>query len=295
MEEGSLRCDANISLSPKGSGKLGTKTELKNMNSFKWVKNALEYEVDRQSALLDNGERVTQDTRLWNVEKGLTISMRSKEEAHDYRYFPEPDLVPFLVSRELVAEVRKSIPELPKEKMARFVSQYSIPEYDASVLTQELMTADFFEKTVKLHNNPKSISNWIMGDINAILNEKNVDIDGAKLSPASLAAMVKMIDDGVISVKIAKEILPEITEKGGSPQALVEKKGLTQISDAIELENVVKKVIKANDKSVNDYKAGKKNALAHLVGEIMKETRGKANPKIVNELLLKKLDRKGET
>ncbi|MDD5679680.1 MAG: Asp-tRNA(Asn)/Glu-tRNA(Gln) amidotransferase subunit GatB [Candidatus Omnitrophica bacterium] len=291
MEEGSLRCDANISLSPKGSGKLGTKTELKNMNSFKWVKNALEYEVNRQAALLDEGASLTQDTRLWNVEKGVTISMRSKEEAHDYRYFPEPDLVPFVVSKELVSEVKKSVPELPKEKIARFVSQYSIPEYDAFVLTQEKKTSEFFEKAVKLHNNPKSISNWIMGDINAILNEKNAEIDGTKLSPANLAAMVRMIDEGIISIKIAKEMLPDMTDKGESPQALVEKKGLMQISDSGELESIVERILAANGKSVNDYKAGKTNALAHLVGQIMKETRGKANPKIVNEILLSKLGR----
>ncbi|MDP3790200.1 MAG: Asp-tRNA(Asn)/Glu-tRNA(Gln) amidotransferase subunit GatB [Candidatus Omnitrophota bacterium] len=289
MEEGSLRCDANISLSPAGSGKLGTKTELKNMNSFRWVKNALEYEVKRQASLLDSGEKMTQDTRLWNVEKGVTISMRSKEEAHDYRYFPEPDLVPFVVSKELVEGVRKNIPELPKQKMNRFISQYSIPEYDAFVLTQEKATSEFFEQAVSVYNNPKSISNWIMGSINAILNEKNTDIGGTKLLPESLADMVKMIDEGVISIKIAKEILSEMADKGESPRSLVEKKGLAQISDTGELENIIEKVIKANDKSVSAYKGGKKNALEYLIGQIMKETRGKANPKIVNEILVKKL------
>lgn len=291
MEEGSLRCDANISLSPAGSGRLGTKTELKNMNSFKWIKSALEYEVKRQVSLLDGGEKMTQDTRLWNVEKGVTVSMRSKEEAHDYRYFPEPDLVPFSVSKELIGGIRKGIPELPKEKMGRFVSQYAIPEYDAFVLTQEKKTAVFFEAAVSAYNNPKSISNWIMGDINAILNENNTDIDGTKLSPENLAGMAKMIDDGVISIKIAKEILPEMAASGESPQALVEKKGLAQISDTAELEDAIEKVIKANDKSVSAYKGGKKNALAYLIGQIMKDTRGKANPKIVNEILINKLGR----
>ena len=290
MEEGSLRCDANISLSPAGSGKLGVKTELKNMNSFKWVKNALEYEVKRQASLLDNSEKMTQDTRLWNVEKGVTIAMRSKEEARDYRYFPEPDLVPFVVSKELVEGVKKGIPELPKEKMSRFILQYSIPEYDAFVLTQERKTSEFFEQAVLAYNNPKSISNWIMGSINAILNEKNADIEGTKLSPQNLADMVKMIDEGVISIKIAKEILSEMADKGESPQVFVEKKGLKQISDMGELENVIEKVVKANDESVSAYRGGKKNALAYLIGQIMKETHGKANPKIVNELLIKKLD-----
>ena len=290
MEEGSLRCDANISLSPAGSGKLGVKTELKNMNSFKWVKNALEYEVKRQASLLDNSEKMTQDTRLWNVEKGVTIAMRSKEEAHDYRYFPDADLVPFVVSKELVEGVKKGIPELPKEKMSRFILQYSIPEYDAFVLTQERKTSEFFEQAVLAYNNPKSISNWIMGSINAILNEKNADIEGTKLSPQNLADMVKMIDEGVISIKIAKEILSEMADKGESPQVFVEKKGLKQISDMGELENVIEKVVKANDESVSAYRGGKKNALAYLIGQIMKETHGKANPKIVNELLIKKLD-----
>lgn len=289
MEEGSLRCDANISLSRKGSGKLGVKTELKNMNSFKWVRSALEYEVNRQSEILDSGEKILQETRLWNADKGVTISMRSKEEAHDYRYFPEPDLVPFIVAGQLVSEVKRTIPELPKERMARFVSEYAIPAYDAAVLTQEKKIAEFFEEAVKTHNNPKAISNWIMGDINAVLNEKNIDIDMTKLCPRNLALLVKMIDDGTISIKIAKEILPEMVEKGESPESLVEKKGLKQISDTGELEGVADKVIKANEETASDYKSGKKNALARLVGEIMKETRGKANPRKVNEILIKKL------
>jgi aspartyl-tRNA(Asn)/glutamyl-tRNA(Gln) amidotransferase subunit B len=289
MEEGSLRCDANISLSKQGSGKLGIKTELKNMNSFKWVRSALEYEVNRQSEILDGGEKITQETRLWNVDKGITISMRGKEEAHDYRYFPEPDLVPFTVGKELVSEVKKTIPELPKERAARFVSEYAIPAYDASVLTQEKKIAEFFEEAVKTYKNPKAISNWIMGDISAVLNEKNIDIGMTKLSPSDLALMVKMIDEGIINIKIAKEILPELIEKGESAESLVEKKGLKQISDTRELEGVVDKVIKANKETANDYKSGKKNALTRLVGEIMKETRGKANPRKVNEILLRKL------
>ncbi len=289
MEEGSLRCDANISLNTKGAGKLGTKAELKNMNSFKWVRSALEYEVKRQSEILDDGGRISQETRLWNADKGITASMRSKEEAHDYRYFPEPDLVPFAISKKMADDVKRTIPELPKERMARFVSQYTIPAYDASVLTQEKKTAEFFEEAVKTHSNSKSISNWIMGDINAILNEKHIDIDMTQLSPKNLALMVKMIDAGAISVKIAKEMLPEMVETGEPPDALVEKKGLRQISDAGALEGIIDKVIKENDRSVNDYKSGRKNALAHLIGAIMKETRGKANPKTVNELLLKKL------
>lgn len=289
MEEGSLRCDANISLNTKGSGKLGTKTELKNMNSFKWVKSALEYEINRQSAILDGGGKIAQETRLWNADRAVTISMRGKEDTHDYRYFPEPDLVPFSISRELIEETRCRIPELPKKRMARFTAQYSIPAYDASVLTQEKKTADFFEEAVKIYANPKGISNWIMGAINSILNEKCVDIDAMRLSPCNLALMVKMIDDGAINAKAAKDILLEMAETGEPPDALVEKKGLRQISDAGALESVIDKVIKENEKSANDYRMGKRNALAHLIGAVMKETRGKANPKAVNEILLKKL------
>lgn len=290
MEEGSLRCDANISLNAKGSGRPGTKTELKNMNSFKWARCALEYEVNRQSEILDGGGKIAQETRLWNVDKAATISMRGKEETHDYRYFPEPDLAPFSVAGELADEIKRAIPELPKRRMARFVSQYAIPAYDASALTQEKKTADFFEEAVKIHNNPKAISNWMMGSLSAILNEKHMDIDRTKLSPASLALMVKMIDEGVISAKTGKEMLSEMADTGEAPDILAEKKGLGQISDTGALEGIADKVIKENERSANDYKSGRKNALARLVGEIMKETKGKANPKTVNEILLRKLE-----
>ena len=289
MEEGSLRCDANISLRKESAAEMGVKAELKNMNSFKGVKNALDYEIKRQSSLLDDGTAVTQETRLWNADKGVTISMRTKEEAHDYRYFPEPDLVPFIIDKELIKRVKNGIPELPQAREARFVSQYKIPEYDASVLTQEKKNADFFEETVKIHNNPKGISNWLMGDISAILNEKNVSIDRTRLSPANLAKMIKMVDDGTISVKIAKTILPDMVNTGDTPATLVEKKGLSQISDTDELEKVITRVLKENAKTANDYKSGKKNALIFLVGQVMKASRGKANPRMVNEILRDKL------
>ncbi len=285
MEEGSLRCDANVSLRKKGSRNLGVKTELKNMNSFKGVKNALDYEVRRQSSLLNDGEKIIQETRLWNQEKGITTSMRIKEEAHGYRYFPEPDLVPFTIDRELVERVKSEIPEYPEVRQARFVSQYSIPEYDASVLTQEKKTADFFEEAVKIYNNPKAISNWIMGDISAILNMNHISIDKTRLSPANLAKMVKMVDDGTISVKIAKAILPQMTGGGEAPDVLVRKKGLSQISNGDELKVVIMQVLKENGKTVEDYKSGKKNALIFLVGQVMKASHGKANPKMVNEIL----------
>jgi aspartyl-tRNA(Asn)/glutamyl-tRNA(Gln) amidotransferase subunit B len=289
MEEGSLRCDANISLRKEGSKGLGVKAELKNMNSFKNVRNALDYEIRRQTSILGEGEQIIQETRLWSQDKAVTTSMRSKEEAHDYRYFPEPDLAPFTIDKEMREKVRGEIPELPKRREARFVSQYSLPKYDASVLTQEKEIADFFEEAVKIHNNPKGVSNWIMGDISGILNEKNISIGQTRLSPANLAKMVKMVDDGAISTKIAKSILPDMVDSGNQPDILVEKKGLSQISDSGELGNIVNKVLTENDETVNDYKSGKKNALVFLVGQVMKATRGKANPKMVNEILREKL------
>ena len=259
------------------------------MNSFKGVKNALEHEVKRQTSLLSGGEKVMQETRLWDADKNITTSMRSKEEAHDYRYFPEPDLVPFVVGRELIEGIKSGIPELPKMREARFVSQYNMPKYNAAVLTREKKIADFFEAAVKIHNNPKAISNWLMGDVSGILNEKNIQIDETRLSPANLAKMVKMVDGGSISVKIAKAILPDMMANGRAPDALVEKKGLSQISDTKELDGVIDKVLKENQKSVDDYKKGKKNAIIFLVGQAMQATRGKANPKLVNEILKSKL------
>lgn len=289
MEEGSLRCDANISLRKAGLESLGVKTELKNMNSFKGVKNALDYEIKRQASLLNEDEKIVQETRLWNADKGVTTSMRSKEEAHDYRYFPEPDLMPFTIDKEIVERVSNEIPELPAMRQVRFVSQYNIPEYDASVLTQEKKIADFFEETVKIYNNPKGISNWIMGDISRILNEKNISIDQTQLTSASLAKMAKMVDEGTISVKIAKAILPDMINNGYSPDVLVREKGLSQMSNKDELENIISQIIKENEKTVNDYQTGKKNALIFLVGQVMKATSGKANPKMVNEILKAKL------
>jgi aspartyl-tRNA(Asn)/glutamyl-tRNA(Gln) amidotransferase subunit B len=260
------------------------------MNSFKGVRNALDYEIKRQTSLLNNGEEIVQQTRLWNADKGVTTSMRSKEAAHDYRYFPEPDLVPFTIEGKLIECLKKEIPELPQMRRARFISQYGIPEYDASVLIQEKRIAEFFEETIKLYNNPKGISNWIMGDISAILNEKGMTIDQTRLSPINLAQMVKMVDEGTISIKIAKAILPDMVTNGDSPEILVERKELSQISDRDKLEGIIDKVISENEKTVEDYKSGKKNALIFLIGQVMKATRGKANPKLVNEILKDKLE-----
>jgi len=291
MEEGSLRCDANISQRKEGDDKLGVKTELKNMNSFRGVKNALEYEVERQRSLLESGQHVTQETRLWDENKNVTTAMRSKEEAHDYRYFPEPDLAPFVIDRHLIEQVRAEIPELPRARKSRFVSHFGLPDYDASVLVQERKIADFFEETVKLYDNPKAVSNWLMGDISAILNDRHTGIEQTRLSPRHLAEMLKMVDDNVISAKIAKAILPEMVNDGKAPKVLVEKKGLSQISDAAALEDIVKQVLAENGKTVNDYKSGKKNAFTFLVGQVMKATRGKANPQMVNEILRDRLDK----
>ena len=290
MEEGSLRCDANISLREKGSVDLGVKTELKNMNSFKGVKSALDHEIRRQSSVLNDGAKIVQETRLWNAGKGVTTSMRIKEDAHDYRYFPEPDLVPFTIDGTLIERIKSEIPELPQAREARFISQYNISEYNASVLIQERRTADFFEETVTIYNNPKAVSNWIMGDVNAILNEQNISICKTKLSPANLAKMVKMVDDGTISVKIAKGILSEMADSGNAPDVIVKKRGLSQISDSGELENVIARVLKQNEKTVMDYRSGKQNAIIFLVGQVMKASRGKANPKMVNEILKNKLN-----
>jgi aspartyl-tRNA(Asn)/glutamyl-tRNA(Gln) amidotransferase subunit B len=279
MEKGSLRCDANISVRPRGATLLGTKVELKNMNSFKHVRAGLEYEASRQIEAVKAGERIFQETRLWDPEKGITVLMRSKEEAHDYRYFPEPDLVPF------AEDVAITLPELPAARADRFREKMALSDYDAGVLTSEKETADYFEECLALYKNPKTIANWITGEMMARANEKGLGIRGLNISPAGLAELLTMIDEGLISGKIAKEIVTEMIAGGGAPREIVAKKGLAQISDTEEIEKVARMVIEQNPKSVSDYKGGKKNALGFLVGQVMKETKGKANPALVNETL----------
>jgi len=291
MEEGSLRCDANISLRPKGETKFGTKAEIKNMNSFKGVQKALAYEIKRQAALLEDGEKVIQETRLWNADKEESYSMRSKEESHDYRYFPDPDLVPIILSNEYISEVQETIPELPQEKAVRFVQEFNIPEYDAGVLTSEKALAEYFELCCQNYHEYKKISNWIMGDLLRELKEKNIQLKENKISPENLTKLLNLIDNGTISVKIAKDVFIDMFETGKTAQAIVEKKGLVQISDESYLEELAAKVIADNPKAAEDFKAGKGKALGSLVGQIMKETKGKANPKIVNEILIKHLKR----
>jgi aspartyl-tRNA(Asn)/glutamyl-tRNA(Gln) amidotransferase subunit B len=289
MEKGSLRCDANISIRPFGETKLGTKVEVKNMNSFKNVRQALEHEEKRQREAVEDKVKIVQETRLWDVNKGVTISMRSKEEAQDYRYFPEPDLVPFVVDKKVIEDIRSKLPELPEARRARFMKEFELSEYDAGVLTSDIDMAEYFEKAARASGKAKAAANWIMGDIAATMNEKNAGILALGLSVEALVEIIKMIDSGAISGKIAKDVLKEAIETKKAPEEIVESKGLTQISDSAEIEGVVKSVLAKNEKSVSDYKSGKKNALGFLVGQIMKETRGKANPAVVNELLKKNL------
>jgi len=289
MEEGSLRCDANISLRPEGCDSLGTKNEIKNMNTFKGVKSALEYEVTRQSVALKEGSKIVQMTRLWDADKRITTAMRSKEESHDYRYFPEPDLVPFTIAGTFVERVRESLPELPEIRRMRFIKDFGLSTYEAELLSRERRTADFFEETQGLCRSPKAVANWIMGDISRILNERHMELSETKLAAVNLSDMIKLIENGTISSKIAKSLIEEMMESGEAPGEIISKKGLTQISDESALEGIIDRVIKENQKSVTDYKNGKKNALGYMVGQVMKATAGKANPKLVNELLHSKL------
>lgn len=289
MEKGSLRCDANISVRPIGEKKFGVKVELKNMNTFKGARLALEHEVTRQVSALEEGERIIQETRLWDPDKSITASMRYKEEAEDYRYFPEPDLVPFVVDNAVIDEIRKNLPELPEARAARFAGDFGLSGYDADCLTAQIDVADYFEECSKLYKNPKAIANWIMSDITANLNIKGIGIKELGMSPSGLVAILKMIDDKTLSGKMAKDVLAEAIETGRAPGQIVESKGLRQISNEAKLDEVVKMVLERETKSVKDYKSGKVNALAFLVGQVMKETKGKANPKMVNEILKKNM------
>ncbi len=289
MEEGSLRCDANISIRKKGSKELGVKAEIKNMNSFKGVKAALEYEKNRQISLLEDGGKVIQETRLYDSEKGITESMRSKEEAHDYRYFPEPDLVPFGFEKSLLKDIEKEIPELPEPRTKRIMKEFGLSEYDARIMVSDKAMADYFEKGISLYKKPKIIANWLMGDISFYLKENNLKISDLNLKVEHFTGMLKMIDDGTITGKIAKTLLIEMIQTQKTPQALVKEKGLKQISDGGEIEKVIETVITENPKSIEDFKKGKDNAIMFLVGKVMAKTKGRANPAKVNEILRKKL------
>ena len=291
MEKGSFRCDANVSVRPRGQREFGTRTELKNLNSFRHVEKALEYEITRQIALLEAGEEVVQETRLWDEGQERTISMRGKEEAHDYRYFPDPDLVPLEVSEAWIEDIRGTLPELPAEKRNRFVDQYGIPEYDAGILTASRALADYYEDCVRLSGGAKMVSNWIMGDLLRELKKDDREIEECPVSPKHLASMLKMIKDGVISGKMAKTVFEEMFRSGEEPEKIVQEQGLVQLTDGDEIQRVIQGVVEENPKLVEDYREGKEQLLGFFVGQVMKATRGKANPKLVNELLRKSLSK----
>ena len=292
MEEGSLRCDANISIRPKGAKELGVKAETKNMNTFKGVRDALGYEEQRQAALLKDGKNVVQETRLWNVEKQKTFSMRSKEEAHDYRYFPEPDLVPFEIESERIENLKAALPEMPAARMRRFQEEYGVSKYDSSVLVSEKDIADYFEECLGFLKKPKAIANWITQDIAAASSAAGLSIQALGLKPQNLAGMVGMIESGVLSGKIAKEVLKLMIETKRTAEEIVKEKELVQLSSGDEIRKIVKETMADNPKSVNDYRSGKRQALAFLVGQVMRKTRGKANPKLLNKILTEELEGK---
>jgi len=290
LEEGSFRCDANVSIMPMGSKTFGTRTELKNLNSFKNVEKAILYEISRQKEILMEGGEIVLETRLWDAAKNRTTSMRSKEEAHDYRYFPDPDLLPLVIDDEWIALVKKSLPELPETKKKRFINQYGLPPYDAAFLTSDWNLADFFEKCVKTFPDPKQVSNWVMGALSALLNAQGKTISQSPISSENLAGLLGLIDKGIISGKIAKTVFEEMAQSGKTPEEVVEEKGLVQVTDVSAIEKVVYDVLARSQAEVEAYKNGKTKLLGYFVGQVMKETRGKANPKIVNDLLEKILD-----
>jgi aspartyl-tRNA(Asn)/glutamyl-tRNA(Gln) amidotransferase subunit B len=291
LEEGSFRCDANVSIRPKGSAGLGTRTELKNLNSFRFVEKAIEYEINRQKEVLLDGGAIIQETRLWDSSRSQTFSMRGKEEAHDYRYFPDPDLLPLVIDPAWIERVRQSLPELPDARAARFVERFGLPAYDAGVLTSDRELADYFEACLQHFAQPKQVSNWIMGPLLGLLNAKGIMIDQSPIPAAGLASLLKLVDSGAISAKIAKTVFDEMADTGKTAAAIVAAKGLSQINDQGELEAVIQSVLERNPKEVEAFRGGKIKLMGFFVGEVMKATRGQANPKTVNQLLQKFLDK----
>ncbi len=288
MEEGSFRCDANVSVRPRGFQELGTKVEVKNMNSFKNVQKALEYEIRRQTKAVEARETLVQETRLWNADQEITLSMRSKEHAHDYRYFPEPDLVPLVIEPAWIEEIQRSLPELPEAKRQRFVRDYGIPEYDAGVLTSSQELAAYYEAVVKVHNDPKVVSNWVMVELLGRLNKDGKEITASPIPPERLGAMLGLLAKGTISGKMAKDFFDEMYATGADPAEILAKKG-GQIADPAEVEKIIREVLAANPSAVGEYRSGKEGAFNFLIGQVMKASRGKANPQLVNELLKKQL------
>ena len=291
MEEGSLRCDANVSIRPVGTEPFGAKVEVKNLNSFKAVKAALEFEIGRQTQARGQEQAIAQETRLWNAKAQLTETMRSKEEASDYRYFPEPDLVPFVIAPGVVDAARRQLPELPAQRRARLASTYGLAAYDASVLTQHRALSDLFERTVAAGQPPKPVANWVMGELLGYANTKGLEPDAVHVEPAWLVHLLEAIGAGTISGTMAKEVFAEAVERQRDPQQIIQEQGLRQIVDAGELERLADEVLAANAKSVQDYRRGKPNALMFLVGQCMARSKGKANPQQMTEMLKRKLDR----
>ena len=290
MEEGSLRCDANISIRLKGEKKFGTKVEVKNMNSFRNVEKAIEKEIERQIDLIEDGKEIIQQTLLWNADLEDLFPMRSKEEAHDYRYFPDPDLMPVVVSEEWKNELKNSLPELPDKKKKRFIEDYKLPVYDAEILTSSLKLSEYFEAILTVTDDYKSASNWVMTEVLKIINEQKIDLNDFKISPENIGELINLINQKIISHKIAKDVFNEMLTENKSPKIIVEEKNLIQISDSGELEKEIDKILDANPKDVQDYLSGKEKVIGFFVGQLMKATKGKANPQTVNELLKQKLE-----
>lgn len=291
MEEGSLRCDVNISIRSEGSDKFGTKTEIKNLNSFRNVEKALEYEIKRQIDAIEDGEEIIQQTLIWNAEMNEAFPMRSKEEAHDYRYFPDPDLIPIIVDEHWQNELQSAIPELPDQKRNRFENTFSLPRYNAEVLTQTRDIADYYENVLLVTDDYKTASNWVMVEVLGAINQQKIEINEFTVKPEQLGKLINLIKNGTISGKIAKEIFPVMMEEQKDPEQIVREKNLLQISDENEIINVIKSVLEKNKDQVSSYLSGSEKVFGYLIGQIMKETKGKANPLIVNKLLKEKLDR----
>ena len=289
MQEGSLRADVNVSVRKKGETKFGTRTEMKNMNSFRSIVRAIEYEANRQIEILEEGGKIEQETLRWDDVSGKTFSMRDKEDAQDYRYFPEPDLVPIHLSKEYIQQIKESLPEMPESRKERYIKDFGLPEYDSNILTSSKYLSILFEGAEKICKNAKAVSNWIMSDITRILNEKELEPENIPFKAEDLGNLVVLIDKGTISSKIAKQVLEEMFENPKTPEEIIKEKGLIQISDEGQIKQVVEKILQANPQSIADYKAGRDRALGFLVGQAMKETKGKANPQILNKMFLEKL------
>ena len=292
MQEGSLRCDVNLSVRKKGETKFGTRTETKNLNSFKAIARSIEYETERQIKELENGGKIYQETRRWDDDKGIGYAMRTKEDAHDYRYFPEPDLAPIVLSDEYINSIKESLPEMPNVRKHRYIEEFGLPEYDAEQITNSKHMAEFFDKAVKTCGNAKLVSNWLMSDVARILNEQEIDIAEAKFTAEQLGHLISLIEKNVISSAIAKKVFEDMAQSGKDPESIVEEKGLKQVTDEGAIRDIVIKVLDLNPASVADYLAGKERAMGFIVGQTMKESHGKANPVMVNKLVKEELEKR---